>query len=149
MSTNKLHIFLILTALMTMLLTGGCTYNNGDIGPLFGNWKLHSIETDDPQYAMEQMVPEGMGLFIAFQSSTVKMYLVNPEGSADNRYGNYRLEDNTLFLDFPDTDLAHGHPLLGLPDVCELQLLRLDGNRLVLRREPTPQTEVIYTFHKW
>lgn len=149
MSTKKLHIFLILTALMTMLLTGGCTHNNGDIGPLFGNWKLRSIETDDPQYSMEQLVPEGMGLFIAFQSSTVKMYLVHPEGSADNRYGNYRLEDNTLFFDFPDTGLPHGHPLLGLPDVCELQLLRLDGRRLVLRREPTPQTEVIYTFHKW
>ena len=36
-----------LTALLLSVLSASCTHNNGDIGKIFGTWKLTYIEATD------------------------------------------------------------------------------------------------------
>ncbi|MBO5029269.1 MAG: lipocalin-like domain-containing protein [Muribaculaceae bacterium] len=138
--------FLLPLIALVVLTLGGCTHNNGDIGPLFGNWKLVSVTGDTEGHE----VPQGCSVDWNFQNSTIHMSMTLSGHRMDNRFGNYRLDDNTLFLDFPDTDTQYGEPLLGLPAQCELQVLRLDGHRLQLLYVPTPESQgTTFTFRKF
>lgn len=141
---RRARLFSALLLIMAVTL-GGCTHNNGDIGPLFGNWKLQSVETDLEAY---QPAKEEWPIFWAFQSTTIRMAHISETNSLDQRFGNYRLDDNTLFLDFPDSG-DNFRPLLHLPDRCEMQVLKLTSKQLVLEYNPTENEEVIYTFRKW
>lgn len=53
-----------------MLLTlASCTHNNGDIGPLFGQWKVTSIDIDE-----KPMEDYKGNLFFSFQNDVVLVY---------------------------------------------------------------------------
>lgn len=134
-----------LMALLLLPVIAGCTHNNGDIGPLYGNWKLETVDTELAKY---RPAAEDWPVFWGFQSSTIRMAHVGTDNSMDQRFGNYRLYDNTLFLEFTGNS-AEFHPLLSLPDECELQVLELSGKRLVVRYIPGEGEDVVYTFRKW
>ena len=88
-----------LTALLLSVLSASCTHNNGDIGKIFGKWKLTYIEATDTEK------PETVGtMFWSFQSSTVFVQINDGSHDEIGSYGNFRLADETLFLDFADTD---------------------------------------------
>lgn len=139
---NKLlsHIFL---PAVVMLIFTACTHNNGDIGPLFGNWKL-----DKAEYLFMQPLEIDRPMFWAFQNTTFRcIYQDNPpEGIIT--YGNFRLNDNTLFLNFPD----EGYPPpqeLRIPAESEWQVLSLTHSVLTVRYSPFPGSYVTLYFKKW
>ena len=138
--------FLLPFVALVALIPSGCTHNDGDIGPLFGNWRLVSVAGDTEGHR----VPDGYYVDWGFQNTTIHMSMTMPGHRVDNRYGNYRLEDNTLFLDFTDSEEGYGKPLLSLPAQSELQVLRLDGRHRELLYVPTPESQgTTFTFRKF
>lgn len=130
---------LILSAIALFILAG-CTRNDGDIGHLFGQWKLVSITrngVDDPSY-------EG-NIYWSFQNSTLEMKEVVAHNTVYQTFGNWHETDNTLFFSFPDHDYPP-RPSVGLPREAELQIIKLDSGSLILSYGD-PAT--IYTFRKW
>lgn len=126
-------------------LFSACTHNNGDIGKLFGTWHLVSVDGNVSGYTPD----EGDEVYWAFQNTTIKMWAVDAQHTSDNRFGNWRIEQDVLYLDFPDND-NHGVPLLGLPRQCELEVLHLSSKQMQVSyvSENTSET-VVFTFRKW
>lgn len=135
--------FIAVALLLTVWLLAGCTRNNGDIGPIFGRWSLKSIDATN----MQAPVYEG-DLFLAFQNDVVQMIQTGDENRADATYGSFRLDDNTLFLEFNDPQRPV-NPAFGLPATCRLQVLELTGHSLVLQYNPTDEAYLTYNFRKW
>lgn len=128
-------------SLALLLITAlSCTHNNGDIGNQFGQWKLVTMTragVDDADYKGN--------IFWSFQNTTIEIKEVAANHEVWQTFGNYRLEDATLFLSFPDEDRPP-RPVLGLPRECELQVVRLKGGEMVLYY---PENETTYTFRRW
>lgn len=125
------------------LLTAGCTHNDGDIGPMFGTWRLTRVTAtgcDAPQVEHP--------LFWQFQSSVIRQVYENvkPEGTVT--FGNWRIADNTLFISYQDGYDPASSPL-GLPQQSQLQLLRSTGSTLTVSYSPVPEGTVTYHFTKW
>ncbi len=138
-------IFLSVFALICDFILAGCTHNNGDIGSLFGTWKLKEIRIDN-----EKDTGYDGSVFWAFQSSTIRMTKIRPYHDRDEVYGSWRLEDNTLFLDFPDEQYAP-IPDTMLPRQSELQLLRMSHSSMTLMytENNAEGRQIIYEFQKW
>lgn len=130
---------------MMLMLSLGCTRNNGDIGPIFGRWVLESaVATGTKQ-------PEWTGdLFWAFQNDVIQMSHTERGTGTDSEatYGHFRLVDDTLFIDFPDP-LFPVNSLFLLPNEATLQVLELKSGRLVVEYNPTPDSAITYTFQRW
>lgn len=105
-TANDNHISRLLTLFllpMLMLLSGGCTRNNGDIGDWFGNWQIMEMQADgqpDDDYSGQ--------FFLEFQNNIVKIIWVAPDGYAHSIYycfGTWKeLSDNSIEMDFTQSD---------------------------------------------
>lgn len=75
------RIWLVVTV---VVLSAGCTHNNGDIGPFFGTWKLSSILVDgvpDPGY--------DDNIVWKFQSNVVAMVRINDRHETNESIGTW------------------------------------------------------------
>ncbi len=131
---SKLYIICLGAVLM---LAASCTHNDGNIGKQFGLWKLTELKGVDNNGHETTYPDDSRDVSWAFQNTTVEMMRVDRYHNETRTYGNYRLEDNTLFLNFPDADMA---PLSGmrLPAQCELAVIRLTGSEMILSYSPSP-----------
>lgn len=138
---NKL-LSMLCCAVM-LLLTAGCTSNNGDIGEIFGQWKLERIDTQ----GMATDPTPGLTMTWAFQNTTVRVLQMTDAHQSRESYGNFRIADETLFLDFADED----YPML-IPDIprqSEWQILHLDKSKLTVRYQYPDESSMIWYFKKW
>lgn len=135
-----------LAATILLVLLAACTHNNGDIGRIGGNWQLTSIDTDVPEF--ENLLDDDGTYYWSFQNTTIEMYYVDKHHGVDRHFGNFRLTDNTLFLDYPDEGWT-GAPLLRLPRHCELQVLKLTSYSMILMYQPELDKQVVFNFRKW
>lgn len=135
-----------------------CTHNNGDIGDLFGTWKLDKITIDGE-------VDRGYGddILWKFQSSIIEMEQVNDAlHETFKSHGSWsRPEEGLLVLDFTHTDNDNPEPgsevysplpATHLPSGCkiDMDLLQLDGSKMELRYIDPLTTKVYeYYFKKW
>lgn len=138
MKTIRLYILPLI--ILTCLLGAGCTHNNGDIGPLFGRWKL--IEAS----GLPQSAPEG--IFWAFQSSVIQMQRNGAYGEESTVYGKWQLDRQELRLDFPDEDYAP-LPELDLPRQCSLRVEHLSRSEMKLTYTNPDGGRQTYTLKKW
>lgn len=135
-------LFLAVAAVFSaFFILSGCTRNNGNIGKIFGQWQLQRVETE----GME--LPEQPATYWSFQSSTVRVAVLSDMHSFRETYGNFRLEDETLFLDFADERYPELIP--GVGRQSEWQLLRLTGKELTVRYQYPDQSSMIWYFKKW
>ena len=89
------HILIILAA----VLTSACQ-NNGDIGDLFGSWRVDS-------YTIDGQLQEGRPTqtVFSFQSITVNVSLITDEyGGAWQRFGTWTETDSEFIFDFTHHD---------------------------------------------
>lgn len=137
---------LILTSLLVMMLTG-CTRNNGDIGPIFGLWKLVGIE---PQGEWKQAPDLNVeNLYWGFQSSTVRMVTRKSQALIYESFGNWSISGSTLYLSFPDPEFPP-RAEFGLPAETSLNILELSSGTLIVCATPIGATApVVYRFEKW
>lgn len=133
----------ILLSVLMLATLCCCTHNNGDIGVLFGQWKVESIETNG-----EMMEDYGNDLYFSFQSGTVEIKQILPHHEAWQSFGNWSLDGDKLSLDFPDHGLQPPVPSL-IPRRCVLSVVKLDRNHAVFRLERVDESPVTYTLKKW
>lgn len=143
MIRNNIKSVILAIAVLMATALAGCTRNNGDIGPLFGRWSVEHIE------GVNMEPPQCPGsLFLAFQNDVVQMTETGDEHRSESCYGTFRVDDNTLFMDFNDPR----YPLItsfGLPAHTALQILELKGKKLVLRYDATADKSLIYALRRW
>lgn len=139
---NK-SVTIILTFICLLFISTGCTQNGGHIGKIFGRWHLERIEAENME------APQQRGdIYWAFQGNMFQMQRHNELHSYSTTYGTYRLEDNTLFLDFPQDDKPPFEQT-GLGRENILQVLKLTHSEFVLLYNPTPDTSLTYYLRKW
>lgn len=142
MNMNR-HISYIIISLFMLLATAGCTHNNGDIGSLFGRWKLSGVSAQNAD------VPQIDGaMYWSFQNTTIEMLTLGDHQQEARVYGNWRSSGQTLFLDFSDADMQPPSELL-LPAQTELEIVGGIGNTLTLQYHPSPSQSIIYEFIKY
>lgn len=140
------------------LALAGCTHNNGDIGDLFGTWKLEKMMIDgdiDTDYDGD--------IVWKFQSSIIEMQQVDGiYHETFNSFGTWtRPADGVLKLDFTHTDTDHPSPgfdkysplqstRLPRAQVIELDVLELNGSKMRLRYiDASASMTIEYYFKKW
>lgn len=133
------HILAIaLTCLLTISVS--CTHNDGDIGPIFGQWKLISMQCEGTDIVgVKDLV------YWSFQAQTIETKEVAEPHTIYRSYGNYRLQDGTLLISFPDAAFPP-RPYGMLPREAAMKVLELSHSRMVLAHG---DPDTIYTFHKW
>lgn len=93
-----LHILLLTTFIV---LSAGCTHNDGDIGDLFGRWKVESLRADGsdlPLYDEDVLV-----YCWSFQGDLVWIQTLHPHHDFMNVKGMWSRHDDILSLDFSFT----------------------------------------------
>ena len=120
-----------------------CTHNNGDIGPLFGQWKIESVRCEgmpQPEYAGNA--------FLSFQNSVAQITITGDHNTSYRSYATWHIADNTLFIDFDDADFP---PIgnIGLNVHNRLQILRLTHSEMILQSNPDIDISVTYILKKW
>lgn len=150
---KKSRLINILLLLIALVATTGCTRNNGDIGPLFGNWCLDSMKADGEEV---ELYDDTTLLYVwGFQSSLVRIQTILPLNDYRFTMGTWTHEGNTLTLDFDHTDIDGDYnytppaPLhLEGHGITPLHITTLTGS--VLKAEYTAPSGVKYeyTLHK-
>lgn len=97
---KKIYILLLGVVLVAL---GGCTQNNGHIGPIFGSWSLVGMTEDG-----EPLDLSGETIF-SFQNVLVQVtkYEDDPYNPII-RYGNFTMEDDILTLKFQNKPTPTG-----------------------------------------
>lgn len=143
-------VFLILIFGLTILLNG-CTTNNGDIGDMFGQWRLTEVMHNDDGSA------DGTysgNMFWSFQNTTVEIKQIESNNVYVQTYGNFYVEDETLTLTFPD-DKFPAPSILGTGKEYKLQIISLDKSHMTLGFDSRSSSEegygasTILKFKKW
>lgn len=133
----KTRFLAILIAFFGIL--SSCTHNDGDIGPLFGAWRLESATRDNA----ELILPAGKYTTWSFQNSLVMVQLIDASHYAETRMGSFsRPDENKLRLDFDNsadgvesgTGSYAAPTWMGFPakGVFDLDIAELDGKKMVL-----------------
>ena len=144
--------------LIIALTFNACTHNNGDIGELFGTWKLQSITIEgeiDSSY--------DNNVLWKFQSSIMSMIRAND--STHNRletWGtwSYANDDTQLELNFTHTDNDNPKPgstkYSPLPEtylpkatISTLDIIKLNNSEMILLYHSIDGKEYRYKFKKW
>ena len=89
---KKYIIFIIALISLT-----GCLHNDGDIGPLFGRWKLKSYTVDNQTVSCDSV-------FISFQGNVTDIRKVLPEFQFIQNYGLYEKVNDSIFLFLSEND---------------------------------------------
>ena len=141
----------IFTALLAIAAMCSCTHNNGDIGPLFGQWKITDISTTD---AVTGTVTHNAtsGAFLSFQNDVVTLTQVyDGQHQSALSYGQWELNGNSLTLYF---DISDGVSLPGAMFYprADFNIETLSGSELVMTLAgnlPEGAAQVCYTLKKW
>lgn len=83
---------------MLMLVSGGCTRNDGDIGDLFGRWKVETLTADGVAQTLYGGEAEMYALW--FQSELVWIHELLPHHDFINYKGMWKRDGDRLQLDF-------------------------------------------------
>lgn len=124
-------------------LFSACTHNNGDIGPLFGQWKLVEITVGD------DVIYDSGNIYWAFQSSTLRMVKVREHNNYDEIYCNWQMGNNNQIIISFDDETYSPFPILGLEKKATLNINKSDGSEMTLSYLPENGVEKIYKFKKW
>ncbi len=85
---------------LVLLLTVGCTQNNGNIGLWFGTWQVTEISVDcEPQQDYEK------NMFFKFQANVCDVITVFPHETYYQHFAEFtEVDKNTIIVDFSHTD---------------------------------------------
>ena len=147
MKTIATNLKLYGLVILISIALSACTHNNGNIGPIFGKWKLTEI------IESENSINSYSGnIYWSFQNTTMGIIRVNEYNSYTETYCNWSIEDNNNYIifDFAD-DRYHPFPELGMPyPRCEMKIQKLNGSEMILYLNASSNgTPRIYKFIKW
>ncbi len=144
--------FRITSLIISLLFLIGCTRNDGDIGDLFGRWRLESLTVDGIQ---EELYDEETLLYSwSFQSSLLFIQVIQPYYSYYNVKGTWEREDNILRINFgytgDDGEMYYAPPenLHLERGVNDMKILRLTSGELILERSGENDVKYVYRLKK-
>ena len=127
------------------IVSSGCTRNNGDIGELFGQWKVVSITADGENvYGCDGV------MYFAFQSSVYCQKIVNEEEHWDDYvFAKWNYERSGVLIDFGDPDYS--------PFACTgmskgqnyVEIISSDDGGMVMSYITLDGVEYRYILKKW
>lgn len=148
---KKISISILCISLM--IFFSACTRNNGDIGPLFGNWRVETLSADGEDMPLY----EGDVLLYtwSFQSHIIVINSILPHDDADAVRGTWSITDKELLLDFDHTDIDGSlnytpPPALHLDGgaVNRLAILKYTSSELMLERSGVDGIKYVYHLKK-
>lgn len=141
MAYKHLNNILGVIGLLLATFTAGCVTNNGDIGNLYGIWRLEKVVVDDT----EVVRPEADGSYTSwqFQNNIIEILRTTPRHDRVARNGTWaRPTDKTITFDFthgdntyaPGTDLYRAPEWISFPEgKSTFDVITDDGKRLILQ----------------
>lgn len=140
-----------LTAICLLIMSGGCTRNNGDIGYWFGRWQIMEIYADS-----EPQADYDGSIFMEFQNNIIRLVWLAPDGydhSTAICFGTWsQPSDNSLEIDFTHSDdkgRLHYQPFdqTNFPDNAPfvMSISEHSGNNITMTYTD-PETSTIYTY---
>lgn len=130
-------------SIIAILTLASCTHNNGDIGNWFGSWKVEQIQDEDGQ----AVTYEGT-LYFQFQSKVFNMRLITDHHTYTDCFGNWKEEDKSLLLTFPD-DMFVPFPFTGLGKTNHVTILERTSSKMVLTYPDTDSRQMKIILIKW
>ena len=148
----KRLIYNILTFAALLFSTASCTHNNGDIGNLFGTWRMTSMTVDGE-------AAEGLrgDYYWAFQNNIIEFLVVDADShQPERRFGTLTDDGDYLILNLAphgngENDYLYRVPaelLLPGDDNVPLRKIEDKGGKLVLGLTTATGGEVVYTLKK-
>ncbi len=143
----------ILPLLMLACFLVSCTHNNGDIGSLFGTWKLTAILIDG------QLAEDYSGnCFWSFQNDIIAFTLEDDplSHSAQRRWGTFVRSEGYISLNLSHKGngandyLYQIFPVLRLPaeEDVPLKILKDSGGEMELELTAVDGSRIVYTLKK-
>ena len=132
----KNFIYRTFLASILIIILGGCTHNDGDIGELFGWWTLDRMTADGVD---QNLLDEHVLLYtFTFQTSIVQLQQTLDHADFYRVKGTWERDDDMLLLNFGHTDTAGGYytppaPLHLIRGITPLSILTLTHNTMHLR----------------
>ncbi len=136
-----------------IFLVTGCTRNNGDIGVLFGRWRVESLLADGQPV---QLYSDDVLLYTwSFQSSLMFITVVEPYNDYYNIKGTWSRDGDELKLNFSYT--GNDGPVYYDPPenlhlvkggVTDLNIIRLTSGEMELERVSPDGVRYLYYLKK-
>lgn len=143
MNAYKLNIYIV-SALLVLL--SACTRNDGDIGELYGLWRVVSIEDNG-----EELESYDGTLYFAFQSNVYCQRVVDESLHVytDNFASWYYQSDDEIIVDFSDNRYAP-FTITGMQKGQNLvRIEKCEGKDLEMSYVAADGTYYIYKLKKW
>ncbi len=147
------YIKYIFSAILIAIAASGCTRNDGDIGPWFGQWKLVALTCDDAPVA-----DYGDNIFFSFQNNVFQIITVKGEFDEAICWANWTDGGSVITIDFAhredgsgDVDWNYTPPaILGFShEKTVLHVDKLSGSEIVLRQSLDGAQVYTYRLKKW
>ena len=141
MAYRHLNTILGAIALLLASIFSGCVTNNGDIGNLYGIWRLEKMVVDDTEVAQ----PEADGSYTSwlFQNDIIEIERTTPRYDKCSRNGTWtRPSDKTMTFDFthgdntykPGSNIYRAPEWISFPEgKSTFDVITDDGKRLILQ----------------
>ncbi|MCM1355138.1 MAG: lipocalin-like domain-containing protein [Staphylococcus sp.] len=134
----------------------GCTRHNGDIGDLFGEWRLERMTADGVDVDLYGQADEdGVELYTwAFQSTLIRINSIYPHHHSMLSMGTWSEDGDILSLKFGYSDNVEGNESFYIPPavlqlrpdgVTRLHFDSRSGKKMVLSQ--TADDGVTYTYY--
>ena len=122
-------------SLFFLILFCSCTQNNGNIGPIFGQWQLTQIDKEDE-------TSEIKAIFYSFQNNIIQTLKVSSTPDYEQAFGLFTINKDSLFIEMNQGAL---HVNYELPtNKCSFGIRKLDKRYLILT-----QKNKIWHFRKY
>lgn len=138
--------------LISLSLLMACTHNNGDIGELFGRWRLESLTADGTEVKLYD--DETLLYAWSFQSSLLFIQVIQPYNSYYNVKGTWSRDDDILRVNFGYTG-NDGEMYYAPPEnlhldrgVNDLEILRFTSEELILEKIGENEVKYVYRLKK-
>lgn len=140
--------------LLTIFLLGSCTHNDGDIGELFGFWRLEEMQVNSTEVNLYADTDVQLYSF-AFQSDIVLLQTVLPHNDYLRAFGSWKRDGSRLILNFDHSD-NDDNTKYDVPEalgfnpsgVTDFEVLSLSGSAMTLRYTDSESTVRTYYFKK-
>ena len=136
-----------LTLALVAVALGGCTHNNGDIGPWFGAWRVESITIDGepaPDYAPPYLIWKFQSNVTLIQCPDDAMH------QSYDMYGTWEQNGDRLSVNFDYNSLPFDESITRFPRKQTFEILKLGGSGIVLSYVNDKSGQrLTYTLKKW
>lgn len=90
----------ILLIIAIAFSSAGCTQNDGNIGDLFGVWRLNQLKADGTPLPLYEGDDSPLAYDWSFQGDVMKIDVVEPHHDHQRCYAMWKREDGKLLIDF-------------------------------------------------